>query len=629
MGNTVGVPASASSKHSHPTSDSVTTAQAEAERLFREKIGHISIVKNNKANNDNANDDDASGLGDLISSLQENTHSWASSVTSVTNSLGGSYFHSLPSRSQQHKKKNALEKHTNKSSKVNAVKQRGRAVNPSVIDKIEIQRRPTSSTGTPTMTLVSHSYSSSGHQSGESQSRDSKQCSDNSFSWNINNTQTNTDNTNQEQQQNDAKIEPSVTACIRAIANPPAIITTSNKIESPSTPASNSNDNINNILAVKNSRSSSHPSNGTMTEELLRDMQKKMGKMDLEQDSCMHQLKSMNQEMESYRRSTLRKLQEKDDTIDLNKTEIAFLKQQMLQVKMDYQDHKATVKTETRNLIRKITSLQNQLTLAELDRDAAVAAADAVTAASTAASTATNDTEEIATKNSHTDELKETVQDLLQQLEASEDDHQREQTMLHSEILVIRKKLERLESEYIAVERERDDARQQVDICQQQLDLEKALHASAEKHYQEEIQKWKGLYEQETRFTPQNHQASAKRLQKTAATLGSRLGAGILEGIQEEGNQSRAATAMTMNSSDDDSDAYYARLVGKMESVSAAMTKRSSTGFVQVQAAPMVDISSTCESIPAYVPESNSGTHESQAAFQETISIPNFLSKVW
>ena len=388
---------------------------------------------------------------------------------------------------------------------------------------------------------------------------------------------------------------------------------------------------------------------GDIKDEVLKKIKKKMARVDQEQNSCLDQIKTMNDEMEAYRRNTLRQMKEKDDIIDLSMTEIAFLKQQMLQVKTEYQDHLSLIKTETSKVMRKLMAVQNQLKVVEIERDAAVSELKATkdgaakVIATRKESGEQNEKPMDAVRDpsaASTTELERTVYDLMNQLEATTGAHQKERDELDAEIKDYRKRLERKEGECITLERERDDARQQIEIRNQLLELEKALHASAEKHHLEEINTWKSLYEQEVQFTPEKRQESAERVQKAAALLGNRLGKGILKGIQEDDNRSRASTATTVNTMDYDSnDAHYTNMMEyvvatkmlNMTLPSSSNNSLDSQRILEHASAPMMpsfDHTGTSSTFPTYIPEGSSSRPSSEA-FQEAISIPNFLSKIW
>lgn len=614
MGNAAGVPVSpdvpvADSLTKYESVITMTTAEEEneAERLFREKFGTISIIQKN-ASQTGAEEDHA----DDISSLHQ--HTWATTVASTMDEEPSSRSYKHGSNYKGQSQENSQESNSTMGSATVTTTSQGDSA---VIPESVVQRQPTPIRKETSLLRQSHNKLRS-----------------NNKIFNFSETTVN-DSTKQQSVFNNRNLATPVVGT-KHMGKPR---TASSKV----TPTNTKNKHKNNTA--------------------LKDIQKKMAQVDLGQNSCLDQIKTMNHEMDAYRRTSLRKLQERDNAIDLNMTEIAFLKQQMLQVKTEYQDHLSLIKMETRKVMRKLMSVQTHMKVVELEKDAAVKEVLAMKAKATKAAVKSNggtpdasnkpiDTvqDPTATSNSSsTKELEQTIHDLLQQLRDSEDAHQREQDTMCQEVLDMRKKLEQKESEYIAVERERDDARQQIDIRNQHLELEKALHASAEKQHFEEINTWKNLYEQEMRFKPQNCQESASRLRTKAATLGSRLGKGILQGIQEEDNRSRASTAMTVNSlEDDNSDSYYTNMVGQVEYVTATklLTRSSVTsysshcgssidsgGILEHSAAnapmmPPLEQSGTCLSAPTYVPDGPNGKASTEA-FQEAISIPNFLSKVW
>ena len=294
---------------------------------------------------------------------------------------------------------------------------------------------------------------------------------------------------------------------------------------------------------------------------------------------------------------------------------------------MEREEDRINTTSNTNALQRQVSMLQNQLMVAEVEKDAALEAADEEKKAhqmqggtpqpdgseynfSTSSNNGSNYTE--------VSELRETVQQLLQQLEEAEDEHQEEQNMLQEEVLLLRKKLERLESQYIVVERARDDALQKLEACRQQLEVEKALNSTDLKRYQLEIRKWRDRCEQELRFSVKK--SSSGEINKTAASLGSRLGAGILEGVEEE-----VKTTVTGRSMDEMSDGFPSDF-DQVNDVASTPNR------IEVTANFPINVSSSDSTPVVWMPEDhedpNSGMSSNQA-FKEPISIPNFLSKVW
>ncbi|CAB9511841.1 expressed unknown protein [Seminavis robusta] len=360
----------------------------------------------------------------------------------------------------------------------------------------------------------------------------------------------------------------------------------------------------------------------TETQILLKAMKRKMEQADLERDSCLSQIETLNKEMEAFREDTTKMLEEKNDTIELHETDMACLKQQILVLQTQNKDDKNAAMTETRGLLRKVTTLQNTLMVVEKERDAAVAAMDAVPS------------EHGSTASPDAGELKETIQDLLQQLETAEEDHQREQNVLQEDVLLLRRKLERLESDFIVVERERDDAVHRLEQSAHTLEEERVINASDIKKYQDELQRWKDRYVQELRFS---NKETGQMLQKTAVILGNRLSAGILEGIQEEDNEddenlepssSSGPTSTSTPSSIEDRHETYHRLLARLQSVSPSPIP--SLTDVSSSAVP-TSIASSSDSGPVWIPSGHRGHHQpmSEVSFDENISIPSFLSKIW
>ena len=353
---------------------------------------------------------------------------------------------------------------------------------------------------------------------------------------------------------------------------------------------------------------------------LLRAMHLKMEQADLERDSCVNRIETLNHEMEIYRQDTTQQLQQKDETIELHETDIACLKQQIIDLKAKNKDEKTAAMSETRGLLRKVATLQSTLSVIQKERDSAVAAME--TGPSEHGSTSTHDPVE----------LKETIQDLLQQLEVSEQEHQREQALLQEEVLLLRKKLERLESEFIVVERTRDDATHRLEQTSQKLEIERALNESDVKKYKDELQKWKDRYVQELRFS--NREAS-EMLQQSTVILGSRLSAGILEGIEEvdeeddenlEPMSSSVPTSIASSNGDNKQDTTYHRLLARLQTVASPVPLMD----VTTSAVPS-SVTGSNGSGTAWIPSGDKGHHQpmSEVSFDENISIPSFLSKIW
>jgi hypothetical protein len=354
-------------------------------------------------------------------------------------------------------------------------------------------------------------------------------------------------------------------------------------------------------------------------ESMIRAMQQKMAHFDLEQDACLRQMETMNEAMELYRRNNTKKLLDKDEIIQLHETEIACLRQQILQLQAQNKDERSAAMTETRTLLRRVTLLQNSLMVAQKERDSFLLAIDRAPS-EYGSTTSTQDSME----------LKETIQELLQQLEITEEEHQREQSMLQEEITLQRRKLERLESEFILIERERDDAIHKLRQSEQQLDVERALNVSDLKKYEEELRKWKERYVQEMKFS---NKEAGDMLQKTAVILGSRLSAGILEGIQEEDEEddenlepsSSLPTTNTPLPVDTAGNDAYKRLLTRLRSIPRSVP------LMEVTDAAVPSVINAGGSGPAWIPVGNKGHHQpmSEISFDGDISIPTFLSKIW
>ena len=347
------------------------------------------------------------------------------------------------------------------------------------------------------------------------------------------------------------------------------------------------------------------------TEALLANMQTKFAAVDLQQQTCLQQIQQMNEEMDQFQQDSAERLKPKDHIITQKDEEISQLKKELLRMKAERQVDGSHKTTELRNLVRKVAVLKNNLLIVEQQRDAAIAAAKVKPV-----STSNDEEDDNNSTNTECEELKETIQDLLQQLEDSEKDHQREQNDLNDEVITLRQKVEQLESAFIQVEHERDEAVAKWNASRKQLEVEKALNASDLKKYQTELQKWKERYLQEK--TAQKN-ATSDMLQKSAVMLGNKLGAGILEGMEEDQTQSTYIIAYG-DEDDDDEDDDQSEMVSSISHL-GVVTQHNNAPVSVVRKAPS---DYTGEEPIIWSPDT-----KSEQAFEETISIPNFLSQVW
>jgi hypothetical protein len=439
------------------------------------------------------------------------------------------------------------------------------------------------------------------------------------------------------------------------------------------------------LSKMTSTTASSSASRASATEALLAEMQRKLAKVDQEQDSCLNQLTKMNEEMESYKGDMETKLREKEDIIEMHEANIAYLKQALLKCKAEHSTEKTRATQEMRSLLRKVSALRNQLLVSEQERDAAVAAFNRVEAAATATNTSEDEDQQSTgsssgggggggtrsssassvcisvTPNPEVEELRATVQELLQQLQDSEDEHQREQDMLQDEVMLLRKKMEQLEMDYIVVEKERDDARFAQKEAQQQLQVEKALNASDLKKYQDELAKWRTRYLQERQYAKKEKASSQHLLKRTAVLVGNRLGAGILEGMAEEVDEFEYADCHSSmmgefhkTSSSGGSQQYQREQLQQhptnihIQTISSSADTSANNSIVQTATTANANHSlqgqqrqqtSSASTASGFVmaPSSNSSlgplwtlpSPKPSQAFEETISIPGILSQVW
>lgn len=575
MGNTVGTPTGG------VTVGESHLSEAEAERLFREKIGYISIIKNRRMRSMRSQEDGIAG--DLVSSLKDVSYSWGTSVTSEVTTPSAVNRSKISNESGYNSKRIDCRKEDAPPGRL---------------------RASTASTLSPTHTYITSVASKDVSQA--------------------------TTCTNSHQH---SGVKPLPTRHKKSQPSKPSKASTPNRNNrlSPSYPTKDKHRHLSASQSISKKISSE-----TMTTEkaLLKDIQAKMIQGELELNSNGKEILQIKAEMETLWAETQQKLEEREKTIESNEATIAEMKREMEKLKAEHKDASAAAHTETTALLRKVTTLQNHLKVVEQERDAALTACE---------------------KNEHgsikatpqEEELNETIQELLKQLKHTEKEHQKEQETLRDEVMLVRRRLERLEGEYIVLERERDSALEKLNATEQKLRLEKAMATADIRQYQDELAMWKERYSEELRFC---NRETENTMQKTAVVLGNRLSAGILEGIQEDeelimtSDDNGVTTArldddFTTTRLEDDANSTYSRLMTRLRAVASPV--------------PMTDVTTErvnqMNSNHSHLSQSNSNnygwtspvesattmgskSHVSRnpnGGFDEAISIPNFLSQVW